>query len=95
MCYVTTQCLAGTAQLYPQVAMKYVKLAQLKLMHATSGLTLFVLVTISLVLGMYSNYFVHEVTGTSWYACVLCPLIMLLIVTNQIRANYLPQLGVK
>ncbi|ELU10402.1 hypothetical protein CAPTEDRAFT_172634 [Capitella teleta] len=91
MGYVAVQCVAGSAQLYPQMAMKYVKLAQLKIMHATSGLCLLLLATVSLVLGMYSNFFVSQVTGTSWYACMMCPLMLLLIITNQIKSNYLAQ----
>lgn len=66
-------------------------LGRLKGYHATSGLTLYMLACISLFLGMQSNWFVANVTGTSWYACAACPMVLLLIVSNQVTSAYLPK----
>ncbi len=91
VCYSIMQCCAGVFQLYPSVPQSFgIKLFQLKAYHATSGLLLFTLVCLSLFLGMYSNWFVRNVTGTSWYACVACPMIMALVVLNQVSNHYLP-----
>lgn len=87
--YVIVQCCGGFNLLYPQFSAKFVRLASLKQMHATSGLFLFLLATFSLVTGMFSNWFTATVTGTSWYACLACPMLLLLIVTNQIKNAYL------
>lgn len=87
--YVVIQACGGINLLYPQWAARFVKLATLKQMHATSALLLFLIVTLTLVTGMFSNWFTASVTGTSWYACVACPLLLLLIITNQIKNSYL------
>lgn len=63
---------------------------RMKAYHATSGLVCFSLMCFSLWLGMWSNWFVRTVTGTSWYACLACPMIMSLIVMNQVTQAYLP-----
>ena len=89
MVYVFTQCLGGSLQLYPHIASKFAKLATLKIVHATSGLVLFLGVTVSLMLGMNSTWFQNEVTGTSWYACMFCPLMLLSMVATQVVNAYL------
>ena len=64
---------------------------QVKQMHATSGLILYTLASISLVLGMFTTWFTKNVTGTSWYMCVACPMILVLVAMQQITSHYLPQ----
>lgn len=87
--YLALQCCAGVMVKYPSAIQKFVRFADLKMYHATSGLMLFSLSCISLVLGMYSNYFNRLVTGTSWYACVGCVAILALIMANQVTGAYL------
>lgn len=87
--YLAVQCCAGAMVKYPSVVKNMVRLADLKMYHATSGLTLFALGCVSLVLGMYSNYFNRLVTGTSWYACVGCVAFLALIMANQVTSAYL------
>ena len=64
---------------------------QMKQMHATSGLILYTLVSASLVLGMFSTWFTKNVTGTSWYMCIACPMILVLVAMQQITSHYLPK----
>ena len=64
---------------------------QVKQMHATSGLILYTLVSTSLVLGMFSTWFTKNVTGTSWYMCIACPMILVLVAMQQITSHYLPK----
>jgi len=87
--YVGIQCLAGIFVKYHKILANYIKPFQLKMNHATSGLFLYSMVCLSMVLGMYSNWFTANVTGTSWYACFACPSILILVVMNQITTNYL------
>jgi cytochrome b-561 domain-containing protein 2 len=89
--YIVLQCCGGLNLLYPQLAMRIVRLASLKQLHATSALVLCSLVAGALLTGMASNWFTATVTGTSWYACAVCPVLMLVIVANQVKTAYLPQ----
>ncbi|XP_064632532.1 transmembrane reductase CYB561D2-like [Lineus longissimus] len=86
--YFSSQCLAGSTLLYPNF-MKFIRLADKKLYHATSGTVLFALLNLSLVLGMCSSWFTTQVTGTAWYACILCPLLTTLMVTIQVSNAYI------
>lgn len=87
--YVAIQCVAGIFVKNYKLVARFVKPVQLKLYHATSGLFLYSLACTSLVLGMYSNWFGRNVTGTSWWACLACPALLILIVMNQITHRYL------
>ena len=88
--YAVLQCCAGTLLLYPYVLPKSLKLGQMKAYHATSGLFLTTLTNISLALGMWSGWFTTNVTGTSWYACLVCPMVIALVVMKQVSEAYLP-----
>ena len=83
--YIIVQCLAGVSLLYPQLAMRFVRLVTLKQLHAVSGLLLYTLAAGTMLTGMYSNWFVATVTGTSWYACAVCPLLVLTIFATQVK----------
>lgn len=87
MIYVAVQCLAGTVVMNPAWAPS-IKLSQLKLYHATSGLCLYTLACTTIVLGLYSNWFMRNVRGTSWYACIGVVAILILAVMNQIVTAY-------
>lgn len=89
--YAAMQCCAGTMLLYPQVLPKSIKLGQMKAYHATSGLFLMTLANISLFLGMWSKWFTDTVTGTSWYACLACPMVFALVIMKQVSEAYLPK----
>ncbi|ESO05054.1 hypothetical protein HELRODRAFT_99384 [Helobdella robusta] len=88
--YSVVQCLGGANILwFRSLATKICPLATWKLMHATSGLLLFILVTLSIITSLFTNWFVSMVTGTSWYTCLACPLILLLAAATQIKNAYL------
>lgn len=67
------------------------RLADLKLYHATSGLLAFTLISISLLLAMWTDWFSGITTGTTWYACLACLSCMAMTVMIQITNEYLPQ----
>lgn len=68
-----------------------IRLADLKLYHATSGLIAFTLVTVTLMLALYSNWFTSNVNDILWYACLMAVSFMAVIVMNQITSEYLPK----
>lgn len=88
--YVVVQCIAGIFVKYHHLVKKYLKPVQLKMYHATSGLLLYSLACGSLVLGLFSTWFSSNITGTSWWACLACPALLVLMVMNQITQRYLP-----
>ena len=87
--YVAVQCVAGVFVKYHGILAAYLKPVQLKMYHATSGLLLYSLVCLSLVLGMFSTWFSSNITGTSWWACAACPALLVLMAMNQITQRYL------
>ncbi|XP_078000951.1 transmembrane reductase CYB561D2-like [Glandiceps talaboti] len=89
--YACMQCLAGTLLLYPKVVSQMVKLADMKLYHATSGLLMFSLACASLVLGLFSNWFVSVASDAVWYISLSCPAMLALVVMNQVTQAYLPK----
>ncbi|CAH1783263.1 unnamed protein product [Owenia fusiformis] len=91
MIYMCCQSSGGTLLLYHNLVKKFVKLKDMKMYHATSGLFMYMLASASLVLGMYSSWFQAVVTGTSWYVCASCPGLLALFVMNQITTAYLPK----
>lgn len=86
--YYVLECSAGIIVKYPSLVKAYVRPADLKLYHATAALLLFMLACVTLVLGMFSDWFVTTVTGTSWYMCIVCPSILALAVMTQINTSF-------
>lgn len=87
--YLVMQCIAGLNVLYPHIAMRFVRLVTVKRMHAVSGLLMYTLAAGALLTGMFSTWFVSAVTGTSWYACAACPLLILTIFATQVKNAYI------
>lgn len=87
--YVLVQCCAGVFVKYHQLLAGILRPVQLKLYHATSGLLLYCLAAASLMLGMFSNWFSSSITGTSFWACLVCPPLLVLVTMNQITQRYL------
>jgi len=86
--YMALQCIGGVNLLYPQTALRLFRLVSLKQLHATSALLLFSLAVASLVTGMLSKWFVASVTGTSWYMCAVCPMLVLTMLASQVNSAY-------
>ncbi|CAD5115551.1 DgyrCDS4515 [Dimorphilus gyrociliatus] len=92
--YMTAQSCGGNLLIYTSLLSKTgIKWKDMKMYHATSGFVLYVLICGTMVLGMFSNWFVKTVTGTSWYACLACPAILSLVVMQQVTQNNLPKPG--
>ncbi|XP_071492417.1 transmembrane reductase CYB561D2-like [Diadema antillarum] len=89
--YICLQSIGGAFHLFPQFTSKYVKLADLKLYHATSGLCLFLLVMATMVLALYSNWTQKNAGDAGWYFLLGCLMYMSLVITNQVTSEYLPR----
>lgn len=90
--YIVLQSIGGSFVKYQWLrSFINIKLADLKLYHATSGLIAFTLVTATLMLAMYSTWFTSNVNEILWYGCVASVSFMAVIVMNQITSEYLPK----
>ncbi|XP_061584689.1 probable transmembrane reductase CYB561D1 [Cololabis saira] len=65
--------------------------ARLKLYHATWGLLVYLLATVTVVAATFSDWFQATVKGWAWWAFLLLPLYPALVVMNQIINAYLPR----
>lgn len=79
-------CLIFHKQLRPSAS-----LARLKLYHATCGLLVYLLATVTVMLAMFSDWFQATVRGGVWWVLVMLPLILALVAMNQITNAYLPR----
>ncbi|KAK6176135.1 hypothetical protein SNE40_014475 [Patella caerulea] len=87
--------LGGLCVKYSQTLLKGIKirLADLKMYHATAGLVLFILACVTTILGMFSNFYTRNVQGTSYYMSIACVALISLIITNQVTQSYLPKVN--
>ncbi|GCC34688.1 transmembrane reductase CYB561D2 isoform X1 [Chiloscyllium punctatum] len=86
--YICMQCIGGISLLYPKM-MKNWSLSKMKVYHATSGLVGYLLGCTSLLLGMCSTWFTETVTGINWYLAVCFPVLLALVLMNQMSNAYL------
>ena len=94
--YIVIQSIGGSFVKYQFLrSLIRMRLADLKLYHATSGLIAFTLVTFTLMLAMYSIWFTSNVNEILWYACVMSVSFIAVIIMNQITSEYLPKTRVK
>ncbi|KAL5014945.1 hypothetical protein ScPMuIL_009215 [Solemya velum] len=87
--FLCMQSIGGTFAKYPALAKAIgMRLSEIRLYHATSGAVTFTLVCLSLMLGLYTDWFSTNVTGTAWYGCLGCVSCMGLTIMNQIASKY-------
>ncbi|XP_047202419.1 probable transmembrane reductase CYB561D1 isoform X1 [Girardinichthys multiradiatus] len=63
--------------------------ARLKLYHATCGLVVYLLATVTVILAMFSDWFQATVKGIGWWVFAMLPLSPATVVMNQITNAYL------
>ena len=89
---ISLQLLGGLCLKYNSILRKLaIRLVDMKLYHATAGLVTFTFVSISILLGMYSNWFTRVTGGTTWYGCMACLACIAMMVMQQITTKYMPQ----
>ncbi|XP_067863836.1 cytochrome b561 domain-containing protein 1 [Heptranchias perlo] len=85
---VCGQLLCGLCLLFPKLINTY-SVTRLRLYHATCGLVAYLMATVTVVLGLCSDWFKAQVNGTLWYLCIIVPLIPALVIMNQVNNGYL------
>ncbi|KAM3621428.1 uncharacterized protein V6R79_011038 [Siganus canaliculatus] len=85
------QAACGLCVMCPKVLRLSSSLPRLKLYHATCGLVVYLLATVTVVAATFSDWFQATVKGVAWWAFVLLPLLPALVVMNQITNAYLPR----
>ncbi|KAM4581820.1 putative transmembrane reductase CYB561D1 [Fundulus diaphanus] len=65
--------------------------ARLRLYHATCGLVVYLLATVTVMLAMFSDWFQATVKGLAWWVFAVVPLFPALVAMNQITNAYLPR----
>ncbi|XP_004449010.1 probable transmembrane reductase CYB561D1 isoform X1 [Dasypus novemcinctus] len=84
------QALCGLCLLCPRVA-RVSRVARLKLYHLTCGLVIYLMATVTVLLGMCSVWFQAQIKGAAWYLCLALPLYPALVIMHQISSSYLPK----
>ncbi|XP_017354756.1 cytochrome b561 domain-containing protein 1 isoform X2 [Cebus imitator] len=84
------QALCGLCLLCPRAA-RVSRVARLKLYHLTCGLVVYLMATVTVLLGMYSVWFQAQIKGAAWYLCLALPLYPALVIMHQISRSYLPR----
>ncbi|XP_068598825.1 probable transmembrane reductase CYB561D1 [Brachionichthys hirsutus] len=85
------QALFGVFMIFSKLLRLSASLQRLKLYHATCGLVVYLLATVTVVLAMFSDWFQASVNRAAWWGLLLAPLFPALVVMNQITNAYLPR----
>ncbi|KAL8567462.1 hypothetical protein ACOMHN_010053 [Nucella lapillus] len=91
--YSLMQLLGGASVKYYPLSSRLIsmRLADLKMTHAVSGVAAFTLATATLTLALYSDWVCARVRGMAWYACCTAVAWMGLVVINQVTTAYAPR----
>lgn len=90
--WVCVQCFGGVLLKYNSLVSSWkIRLADMKLYHATSGLCAFTLVSVTLVMALFSDWFSNAAAGTTWWGVFATLACLSLMVMQQITTAYLPQ----
>lgn len=90
--WVCVQCFGGVLLKYNNLVSSWkIRLADMKLYHATSGLCAFTLVSVTLVMALFSDWFSNAAAGTTWWGVFATLACLSLMVMQQITTAYLPQ----
>lgn len=85
------QAACGICVMFPKLLRLSSSPPRLKLYHATCGLVVYLLATVTVMSAMFSDWFQATVRGVAWWAFLLLPLLPALVVMNQITNAYLPR----
>lgn len=88
--YSCMQLMGGTAVKYYSFSSRFIKmkLADLKMTHAVSGVAAFTLVTATMMLALYTSWLSERVEGLAWYACAMAVSWVGMVVVNQVTEAY-------
>ncbi|KAK7499962.1 hypothetical protein BaRGS_00008810 [Batillaria attramentaria] len=88
--YSCMQLMGGASVKYYNLSSRFIKmrLVDLKMTHAVSGVAAFTLVTATLMLALYSNWVSERIKGFAWYACAMAVSWVGMVVMNQVTEKY-------
>lgn len=90
--WACVQCFGGVLLKYNWLVSSWkIRLADMKLYHATSGLCAFTLVSVTLVMALFSDWFSNAAARTTWWGVFATLACLSLMVMQQITTAYLPQ----
>lgn len=90
--WVCVQCVGGALLKYNWLISSFkIRLADMKLYHATSGLCAFTLVSVTLVMALFSDWFTNAAGRITWWGVFAALACLSLMVMQQITTAYLPQ----
>jgi cytochrome b-561 domain-containing protein 2 len=94
-CLIAVQSTGGIIQLEPSLLPFKIRRVILKRLHAVSGTLTFIGVLTTLVLSLYSNWFLSVVfNDATWWIICSCPVtIGLIVIVQFIRNHFLPVIG--
>ncbi|GFO20576.1 cytochrome b561 domain-containing protein 2-like protein [Plakobranchus ocellatus] len=95
LCFCGAQSSGGALIKYYRYVGSYVKirLADLKLYHATAGLCASLLITVTLLLSLFSTWAVSNIHWLLWYVCAGCVSASALVIMTHITGAYMPSPG--
>ncbi|KAI8764252.1 cytochrome b561 domain-containing protein 2 [Biomphalaria glabrata] len=90
--YACLQSTGGSLAKYYNYTKRFlnVKLADLKLYHATSAVLLYILITVTMLLSLQTSWALNSIPNLLWYACFACICTSTLVVLLHITSTYLP-----
>ncbi|CAN9512164.1 unnamed protein product [Ophioblennius macclurei] len=91
LCTTVLQASCGLLVSCPQLLRFSSSQPRLKLYHATCGLVVYLLATVTVMLAMFTDWFQATLKGVAWWVFLLLPIFPALVVMNQITNAYLPR----
>ena len=85
--------LGGITANYTHKLRSVVKPINVKVWHATGGMTIFIMAMATVSLSTYSNWFHNRMGKTPWVGrlCLWAPIILAICVARQVTQSYLPR----
>lgn len=84
---IAIQISGGILEQFPDILPFKVRLVYLKRLHAFFGVLTYFGGLTTLVLGLYSSWFVANVDGLLWKACCGCPVVLAVVVLIQVARS--------
>jgi hypothetical protein len=85
--------LGGITANYTHKFRTFVKPINVKVWHATGGMTIFIMAMATVALATYSNWFHNRMGKMPWVGrvCLWAPIILAICVARQVTQSYLPR----
>ena len=89
MIFVFFQAIQGLTVLYPQLKFYKAKMSENKQLHALLGTFVFTLASTTIILGLFSNWFVKNTNEAVWWGSALSTMSLTGIIIGQVTKEYM------